>query len=139
MALACMSFGKLPKLNLKICNTCREHFAADTQCLCALNNPHSLRCSCFPLFSVCRYGFNFPESLSATQLKKKKKNVLHVRYENASHKRRFSSFCSGMSGSVYVTQLMTLYGVSLKGCRKSCAFMRFLDKPRWGFWAGACT
>lgn len=39
---------------------------------------------------------------------------------------------AGMSGSVYVTQLMTLYAVSLKGCRKSCAFMSFLDKLEWG-------
>lgn len=38
---------------------------------------------------------------------------------------------SGMSGSVYVTHLMTMRAVSLNDRRKSCAFMSFLDKL-WG-------
>lgn len=42
---------------------------------------------------------------------------------------------AGMSGSVYVTQLMTLYAVSLNDRRTSCAFMSFLDKLGWG---GGC-
>lgn len=41
-----------------------------------------------------------------------------------------TSSLAGMSGSVYVTQLMTMCAVSLNDRRKSCAFMSFLDKEK---------
>lgn len=70
---------------------------------------------------------NFSETLFFSD------TVKHSIFEiwKANRKRDLDS-SAGMSGSVYVTQLMTLYAVSLKGCRKSCAFMSFLDKLEWG-------
>lgn len=72
--------------------------------------------------------FNFYDRFSGAY--KKPKHLIHE-ILNASDKRDISSW-AGMSGSVYVTQLTTMRAVSLNDRRKSCTFMSFLDKGRWG-------
>lgn len=58
-------------------------------------------------------------------------HIKHSIHKTLNDKRDLSPL-AGMSGSVYVTQLMTLYAVSLNDRRKSCAFMSFLDKLEGG-------
>lgn len=63
------------------------------------------------------YDFNFQVH---------KRHFIHKEL-NTNDKIGISSL-AGMSGSVYVTQLMTMLAMSLNDRRKSCAFMSFLDK-----------
>lgn len=78
-------------------------------------------------YTLWLYRRNFSSELRIQIIKKKRK------------KRKDARSQAGMSGSVYGTQLMTIYAVSLNGHRKRRTFMGFSEKleggkknaPRW--------